>query len=131
MLFKWVIDAGQDTDYVVVLSSIAITCLLWIVVALLIQARTRGKAAEFLQGSSTHGLVGPHRRKGRHALYRRRTHRSRPGNGPPGAVAVGGGIVGLSGLYVGRWEVALTGGLLALVLGLWFKRTYATVAGQS
>ena len=48
-----------------------------------------------------------------------------------GAVAVGGGIIGLSGFYVGRWEVALTGGLLALVLGFWFKRTYATVADQS
>lgn len=41
-----------------------------------------------------------------------------------GAVAIGGGIIGFSGLYVGRWEVAAVGGLLALVLGLVFRGTY-------
>ena len=34
-----------------------------------------------------------------------------------GAVAVGGGVIGFSGFYVGRWTVALVGGLVALVLG--------------
>ena len=42
-----------------------------------------------------------------------------------GAVAVGGGIIGFSGLYVGRWEVALMGGLVALLLGVVFKGVYS------
>ena len=42
-----------------------------------------------------------------------------------GAVAVGGGIIGFSGLYVGRWEVAFTGGLVALLLGVVFKGLYS------
>ncbi len=42
-----------------------------------------------------------------------------------GAVAVGGGIIGFSGLYVGRWEVALIGGLVALLLGVVFKGVYS------
>ena len=42
-----------------------------------------------------------------------------------GAVAVGGGIIGFSGMYVGRWEVALMGGLVALLLGVVFKGVYS------
>ena len=42
-----------------------------------------------------------------------------------GALAIGGAVIGLSGGYVGRWEVALTGGLMAIVLGLAFKGVYA------
>ena len=38
-----------------------------------------------------------------------------------GAVALGGSIIGFSGLYVGRMEVLIGGGLVALVLGLLFK----------
>jgi hypothetical protein len=39
-------------------------------------------------------------------------------------VAVGGGVIGFSGLYVGRWEVAFIGGGVALVLGLLFRGSY-------
>ena len=41
-----------------------------------------------------------------------------------GAVAVGGGFIGFSGLYVGGMEVLIGGGLVALVLGLLFKGAY-------
>ena len=41
-----------------------------------------------------------------------------------GAVAVGGGIIGFSGFYVGRWTVALVGGLVALVLGVALRGAY-------
>jgi hypothetical protein len=34
-------------------------------------------------------------------------------------------IIGFSGLYVGRWEVALIGGLVALLLGVVFKGVYS------
>jgi Na+/proline symporter len=131
VLFKWVIDAGQDTDYVVVLSSIAMTCLLWIIVALATKPEPEEKLLSFYREAQPMGWWGPIAEKAG----------TRSSGGAPiarglatallGAVAVGGGIIGLSGFYVGRWEVALTGGVLALVLGFWFKRTYATVADQS
>lgn len=131
VLFKWVIDAGQDTDYVVVLSSIAITCLLWIVVALLTKPEPEEQLLNFYREAQPMGWWGPIAEKAGTRSTGGAPIARGLGTAVLGAVAVGGGIVGLSGLYVGRWEVAFTGGLLALVLGFWFKRTYATVAGQS
>ena len=125
LVFAHCIDAGQDTAYVVVLSSIAVTCLLWIAVALLTAPEPEDKLLAFYEQARPMGWWGPIAEQAGVAS----------GGGTPivrglgiallGAVAVGGGVIGFSGGYVGRWEVALAGGLVAIVLGLVFRGIYA------
>jgi len=125
LVFAHWIDAGQDTAYVVVLSSIAVTCLLWIAVALLTAPEPEDKLLAFYEQARPMGWWGPIAEQAGVAS----------GGGTPivrglgiallGAVAVGGGVIGFSGGYVGRWEVALAGGLVAIVLGLVFRGIYA------
>jgi Na+/proline symporter len=125
LVFAHWIDAGQDTAYVVVLSSIAVTCALWVVVALCTEPEAEEKLLAFYEEARPMGWWGPIAQKAGVAT----------GGGSPivrglgiallGAVAVGGGIIGFSGLYVGRWEVAFTGGLVALLLGVVFKGLYS------
>lgn len=125
LVFALWIDAGQDTAYVVVLSSMAITCLLWIAVALNSEPESEEKLLAFYKEARPMGWWGPIAQKAGVDT----------GGGAPimrglgiallGAVAVGGGVIGFSGLYVGRWEVAFIGGLVALFLGLVFKEAYA------
>lgn len=128
LVFAHWIDAGQDTAYVVVLSSIALTCLLWIAVALSTEPEPEEKLLAFYKEAQPMGWWGPIAAKANGEV-------SAVGGGAPiarglaiallGAVAVGGGVIGFSGLYVGRWEVAFSGGLVALLLGLVFKTVYA------
>ena len=124
LVFAYWIDAGQDTSYVVVLTSIAVTCLLWIAVALSTEPEPEEKLLEFYKAARPMGWWGPIAAKagvesgGASPIVRGL------GIALLGAVAVGGGIIGFSGLYVGRMEVLIGGGLVALVLGLLFKGAY-------
>lgn len=125
LVFAYWIDAGQDAPYVIVLSSIALTCLLWIAVALSTKPEPEEKLLAFYRDARPMGWWGPIAVKVDGAS----------GGGAPiarglfialiGAIAVGGGVIGFSGLYVGRWEVVLGGGLVATLLGLLFKQMYA------
>ena len=125
LVFAHWIDAGQDTAYVVVLSSIVVTCLLWVSVALLTEPEPEDKLLAFYKQARPMGWWGP---------IPERAGVTSGGGGPiarglgialMGAVAVSGGVIGLSGGYVGRWEVAFTGGLVAIISGLAFRATYA------
>ncbi len=124
LVFAYWIDAGQDTSYVVVLTSIAVTCLLWIAVALSTEPEPEEKLLEFYRAARPMGWWGPIAAQagvesaGASPIVRGL------GIALLGAVAVGGGIIGFSGLYVGRMEVLIGGGLVALVLGLLFKGAY-------
>lgn len=125
LVFAYWIDAGQDAPYVIVLSSIAVTCLLWISVALSTEPEPEEKLLAFYRDARPMGWWGPIAAK---------VDGASAGGAPiarglfialVGAVAVGGGVIGFSGFYVGRWEVAISGGLVAILLGLLFKQMYA------
>jgi SSS family solute:Na+ symporter len=125
LVFAYWIDAGQDAPYVIVLSSIALTCLLWIAVALSTKPEPEEKLLAFYRDARPMGWWGP---------IAAQVDGSSGGGAPIarglfialiGAIAVGGGVIGFSGLYVGRWEVVLGGGLVATLLGLLFKQMYA------
>ena len=124
VIFVHLIDAGQDAAYLVVLSSIAATCLLWVAVALCTQPEPEEKLLAFYKEARPMGWWGPIAHKAG----------VETGGGAPiahglglallGAVAVGGGVIGFSGFYVGRWTVALVGGLVALALGVALRGAY-------
>ena len=125
VVFAHWIDAGQDTAYVVVLSSIAATCLLWIAVALITEPESEDKLLAFYEQARPMGWWGPVAEQAGVASGGGMLIVRGLGVALLGALAIGGAVIGLSGGYVGRWEVALTGGLMAIVLGLAFKGVYA------
>lgn len=124
VIFAHWIDAGQDTAYVVVLSSIAVTCLLWIAVALGTEPEEEEKLLAFYKDAQPMGWWGPIAEKAGVETGGAAPIVRGLGIALLGAVAIGGGVIGFSGLYVGRWEVALIGGGVALVLGLLFRGSY-------
>ena len=59
VVFVHLIDAGQDAAYVIVLSSIAATCLLWIAVALCTKPEPEEKLLAFYKEARPMGWWGP------------------------------------------------------------------------
>jgi SSS family solute:Na+ symporter len=124
LLFKYAIHAGQDSDYLVVLCSIGMTCLLWVLVSLLTRPDPMDKLVEFYRRSRPMGWWGPVAREA--------------GIEPPpprpifvglfvaalGAVMIGAGTIAFSCLYVGRWGAAGIATAICLLTGLVFKREY-------
>ncbi len=124
VIFQYLIDAGQDATYLVVLSSIAATCVLWIVVALLTRPEPEATLIEFYRRTQPMGFWGPIALKagiepiGALAISRGL------GIALLGAVMVGAGTIAASCLYVGRWHVSAAAAAVALVAGVLFKITY-------
>ena len=127
IVFSLWIDAGQDTAYVVVLSSIAITCLLWICVALLTEPEPEEKLISFYRQARPMGWWGP--------IADKAGVQASSGFGPiakglaiatVGATAVGCAIIAITGLYIGRSEVMIWGSGAALILGLLFRSNYVS-----
>jgi len=125
IVFSLWIDAGQDTAYVVVLSSIAVTCLLWICVALLTKPEPEDKLITFYRQARPMGWWGP--------IANKAGVEASSGFGPiakglviatVGATAVGSLIIAITGLYIGRTEVLMWGSSVALILGLLFRSNY-------
>ena len=125
IVFSLWIDAGQDTAYVVVLSSIAVTCLLWICVALLTKPEPEDKLITFYRQAKPMGWWGP--------IANKAGVEASSGFGPiakglviatVGATAVGSLIIAITGLYIGRTEVLIWGSSVALILGLLFRSNY-------
>tara|TARA_B100001250_G_scaffold414563_1_gene453912 strand:+ start:3350 stop:5080 length:1731 start_codon:yes stop_codon:yes gene_type:complete len=125
IVFSLWIDAGQDTAYVVVLSSIAVTCLLWICVALITKPEPEDKLITFYRQARPMGWWGP--------IVNKAGVEASSGFGPiakglviatVGATAVGSLIIAITGLYIGRTEVLMWGSSVALILGLLFRSNY-------
>jgi len=124
VVFEYFIDGGSDTTYLVVLSSIGITCALWIAVALATRPEPEEKLVEFYKRAQPMGWWGPIPEKagiepeGYGLIFRGLWI------AVVGAVAVGAGVIGLSSAYVGRWSVAVTAGGIMLVAGALFRGAY-------
>jgi SSS family solute:Na+ symporter len=110
--------------YIPILASIGLTCLLWIVVALVTKPDPEEKLIEFYRRARPMGWWGP---------IARRVQDTQPSSRPVftglaiamlGAVAVASGTIGFSCAYIARWWVATIAAALALAAGAWFARAY-------
>ena len=148
VVFAYLVDAGQDTAYLVVLTSIAATCVLWIAVALLTRPDPTNQLTAFYRRARPMGFWGPIARaaaaqdiaaqetqEGPPILpYASLPDAEEPGNGRPilrglgiallGAAMVGSGTISFSCLYIARWGVAGVAASVAVVTGVLFKVAY-------
>ena len=128
VVFAYLIDAGQDTAYLVVLSSMAVTCALWIGVALSTPPEDEAILVDFYRAARPLGWWGPIPAKAGLAPQDNSLLVGGLLLALLGAAAVGAGVIGFSGLYVGRWPVALIGLGLAAVGGLFFRGRYRSTS---
>jgi hypothetical protein len=121
VVFRYFVDAGPASAYLVVFASMAATSVLWIVVALVTNPEPEEQLLEFYRRARPLGAWGPIARKaglpagGWTPLYRGF------GIAAIGAAMVGTGIVALSCAYVGQWNVAAVAILLAVGTGVAFR----------
>ena len=125
VVFKYLVDAGSDTTYLVVLASIALTCVLWIAVSLLTKPDPEEKLIEFYKRARPMGWWGPVARKAGIEHAGLRPILAGLGIAVSGAVTVAAGTIAFSCVYVARWNVAAVAAAMTVVVGIGFRTTYS------
>jgi Na+/proline symporter len=124
VVFRYFVDAGPASVYLVVFASIAATTALWIAVALMTKPEPDDKLVEFYRRTRPMGSWGPIAAKtGLEPVGWRPVLRG-CGLAACGAVMVGGGTVAVSCAFVGRWKVALLALLIGAIAGAAFRRWF-------
>jgi Na+/proline symporter len=116
--------SGEIT-YQVVLCSMAATFVLWVIAALSTKPEPEDLLIEFYRRARPMGWWGPIAAK---AGVTTESGAMPIINGLVfaafGATAMGASVIAFSAAYVAQWEIVLTGGIVALVMGLLFKVSY-------
>jgi Na+/proline symporter len=124
VVFRYLVDAGEASVYLVVLASMAATALLWIVVALATRPESDETLIAFYRRARPMGAWGPIARKaGLPAAGGRPVVRGFA-IASVGAVMVGAAVIALSMAYVGRWDAVAAFLIVAAGAGLLFRRSF-------
>lgn len=121
MVFRWLIPISEHGTYLVVLSSIGVTAVLWLVVVLLTPPDPRDVLVRFYERARPPGWWGPITAE---VAPRRRRGLLVPvgfGIAALGLVAVAGGVLALSSAYVGRWVAVAASAGVCVVASLVFR----------
>ncbi len=124
VVFKYLVQAGPDAVYVVVFTSMAATCLLWVVVALFTEPEPKVRLVEFYRRARPMGWWGPIAREAGIIAVGPRPIMHGMSIAALGAIMVGSGIVALSCAYVARWHAALCATLVSVVAGRAFRSLF-------
>jgi Na+/proline symporter len=124
VLFRSVIDVGEAAAYIVVLTSMAATCVLWVAVALVTKPEPDEKLIAFYRRARPMGAWGPIARKAGVAPVGWMPVARGLVVAAVGALMVGGGIIALSLAYVARWDVAGVALAVSFLAGLVFRRYF-------
>ncbi|MBN1418783.1 MAG: hypothetical protein JXP34_08395 [Planctomycetes bacterium] len=127
---RW-IRMESDVDYVVVLSSMALTCLLWIAVALLTEPEPKDTLLDFYRRARPPGWWGPIAREASGSAPGPRPILTGLGIAALGAAAVAAGTIAFSALYIARWWIAAGFAAVAVLAGLAFRRGYRGRLGSA
>lgn len=126
VLFEHLITPASDATYIIVLSSIAMTCLLWIIVALLTKPDPEDKLIEFYKRTNPLGWWGPIAQKaaGQTPAYHYQPIIAGLCVAILGMLMAASGIIALSCLYINRWMVTIIAAIICITTGLLFKAGY-------
>ena len=124
VVFRYFVDAGPASAYLVVFTSMTATTVLWIAVARLTEPESEERLLEFYRRARPLGAWGPIARKAGLAPAGWRPILDGLGVALTGAVMVGAAIVALSCAYVARWNVAATALLVSVAAGVGFKKWF-------
>jgi Na+/proline symporter len=124
VVFRYVVDAGEASVYLVVFASMAATFLLWVVVALVTRPEPEEKLVEFYRRARPMGAWGPIARRAGVAPVGWAPVARGLGIAGLGAVMVGAAVVALSSAYVARWDTVVVALALSFVAGAGFRRWF-------
>jgi Na+/proline symporter len=124
VIFAHFVSAESDVGYAVVLSSIGMTFILWLAVALLTRPDPEERLIAFYRQARPLGWWGPI--AGKAGIPPRGAWPILAGLGTAvlGAAMVACGTIAFSSVYVGGWSNAVFFGIGSLVVGLAFKLAY-------
>jgi solute:Na+ symporter, SSS family len=124
VVFRYVVDAGPASVYLVVFMSMAATTILWIVVARFTEPEPEALLVEFYRRARPMGAWGPiPARAGLEPVGWKPVVQGL-GIATLGAVTVGAVTIALSCAYIGRWGVAATAVIVSAVTGVLFKQRF-------
>lgn len=131
VVFTYLIDTGVSADYVVVLSSMAMTCVLWIAVALLTKPDPEETLIAFYRRARPLGWWGPIALKAGAEPRRHRPILLGFAAALVGAVMTGAGVIALSNLYVGGWRIAIVATATCILACAVFRKMYSMSAASA
>jgi hypothetical protein len=124
VVFRYFIDAGPASVYLVVFASMAATTLLWMGVARFTEPEPEEKLVEFYRRARPMGSWGPIARKAGLEPAGWTPVLRGLGIAATGAVMVGAAVVALSCAFVGRWTVMAVSLVVSAVAGVAFRRWF-------
>jgi Na+/proline symporter len=129
LVFGLLLKTGDDVGYPVVLSSIAMTFVLWVLVALLTKPDPEERLIEFYRRARPMGWWGPIAAK---AGIQPRSALDIPSGlaiAVLGAVMVAAGTIAFSSAYIADWSSVAVCVAICLVTGIIFKLTHKRFMG--
>ncbi|VAW10569.1 Permease of the drug/metabolite transporter (DMT) superfamily [hydrothermal vent metagenome] len=122
IVFKYFIDMGDDTAYIIVLTSMAITFVFWVSVALLTEPESDEKLIAFYKRAKPMGWWGDIPKKAGI------TESSKPRKviiglaiAIVGAIAISSGTISFNSLYIAQWDTAIYAGIICMVFAIAFR----------
>ena len=132
VVFAYLIDAGKDTTYIVVLTSIAVTFICWVLVALLTKPEPEELLIEFYKKAKPMGWWGEIPAK---AGIQKPEKANKIISGLLiailGFAAIASGVICFNNIYVANFTVSFVAGAICLVLALLFKKYFNTYADKN
>jgi len=126
-------DPGTET-YLIVLTSIGATCVLWILVSLLTRPDPEEVLVAFYRRAKPMGFWGPIARKAGEQATGAKPILTGLGVATLGAVMIAAATIGFSCLYIARWGVAGVAALVTAGTGIpffiSFRRLMATIHAE-
>ena len=125
ILFKYIFDVGNNTPYVIVFSSIFITMVLWIVVALFTKPEPDKTLKTFYERAKPFGCWRPISGIGSQNKWLKCQPIVRGFLiAFVGSVMISAGTIGLNALYIAQWKVVFFAWTISIVSIIVFKIYY-------
>jgi solute:Na+ symporter, SSS family len=124
VVFRYFIDAGEASVYIVMFTSMAETLLLWVVVALATAPEPDETLVAFYRRARPMGAWGPIARKAGIEPAGWAPVVRGLGIATTGAVMVGAAVVALTMLYVARWDAAAGASAVSAAAAVGFRRWF-------
>jgi solute:Na+ symporter, SSS family len=129
-IFRYFIHAGQDTAYLVVLSSIGITFFAWVLVAFFTKPEPEAKLIDFYNRAKPMGWWGPIARKSQGTPFGSKPILAGFAIAVLGTVTISSAIIAFSAFYVSQLLIALSASSVAIVAGVLFKKMFGRYITQ-
>jgi Na+/proline symporter len=124
VVFRYFVDAGPSSPYLVVFASMAATCLLWIVVARVTAPEPMERLVEFYLRAQPLGWWGPVARAAKMEPAKPGTIGRGMAVAFAGAVMIGAAVIALSCAWVAQWSIAAAALLVFSAAAFVFRQTF-------